>query len=121
MTVPDLVGENLGEAQDRYGEQFNIVEEENRDVNRPEGEILDQDPSDGRVDENAKISVTVASGDNKLPDVRGDSLEEARTKLESADFEVRLRIGRASQERAARSSARILKAATTRRPNSAPK
>lgn len=89
IQVPDLQGMTLAEADEQHGENFEISEDDQENSSRPENTILSQDPEPGvQREENSEIGVTVASGQNEVPDVGGESLDEARDTLEEAGFEV---------------------------------
>ncbi len=88
--VPTLVGltqdaatEALREAGLEVGEISPVPSDENRSV------VLRATPREGRtVPVKTKVALRVANGDNKVPDVVGDSEGEARSALEQAGFQV---------------------------------
>ena len=89
VNVPDLTGMTLEEARGEYP-GFDIVEGGTEDGTDEAGIVLDQSPSSGggQVDEGSEIEVTVASGQNEVPNVRGGAEEEAGQALSDKGFEV---------------------------------
>ena len=89
--VPALVGFSRAEAQAalaaaglKVGE---ITPEESPDT---KDTVLEVRPSEGRqVQRGAAVDLTVASGRNRVPDVRGRTASEARALLQDAGFRVR--------------------------------
>jgi serine/threonine-protein kinase len=85
VTVPDLVGDQLADAQqelERAG--LEVAEEEERDQ-APVGEVVDQEPPAGdEVDEGSTVTLVVSSGpvEVKVPGVVGLPREEAIERLE---------------------------------------
>ncbi|MDQ3430097.1 MAG: Stk1 family PASTA domain-containing Ser/Thr kinase, partial [Actinomycetota bacterium] len=91
VAVPDLVGKTLEEARADVGKDFELIEEGQTNSTDPAGTILEQDPPDGGdLKRDSEISVTVASGQNDVPNTRGDSRAEAEEALREAGFEVRV-------------------------------
>ncbi|CAN5708336.1 Stk1 family PASTA domain-containing Ser/Thr kinase [soil metagenome] len=89
IPVPNLEGKTLDEATEQHGENFDIAKDGEEDSRQAENTILSQDPEPGaQREENSEIGVTVASGQNEVPGVKGQSPAEARTTLEEAGFEV---------------------------------
>jgi eukaryotic-like serine/threonine-protein kinase len=94
VPAPDFRGITEKKARALADSQgITIVRTEQRDApeKRP-GEILEQDPAPGTLLQptNKEIRVVIAKGkeDVRIPDVVGKTLEEARTELENAGFEV---------------------------------
>ena len=88
--VPDLVGaSSASEAQRMAGGDFEIVEDDARvESKEPTGTILSQDPAAGEMSaEGSTISVDVSKGTN-VPNVRGQTRQEAVRVLEEADFQI---------------------------------
>ncbi|HEX2030948.1 MAG TPA: Stk1 family PASTA domain-containing Ser/Thr kinase [Actinomycetota bacterium] len=91
VTVPDVVGERLREAEDRLERAGFQVEVERRFNPAPRGEVLEQDPPAGRrVREGSTVTLTVSRGPRPeaVPEVVGLSQEEATAVLQEAGFEV---------------------------------
>jgi serine/threonine protein kinase len=88
--VPTLVGLSLDEARNalidanlQLGTVKQVPSEENRNT------VVKADPAEGStVPVNSKVNLEVASGENKVPNVRGKTAEEARSILEQAGFQV---------------------------------
>src|SRR5215218_279794 len=89
VEVPDLVGaSSVEEAQRIAGGDLEVVEGDGVESQEPIGTLVEQDPAAGETDvEGSTISVDVSEGVN-LPDVRGETREEAVRILQGAGFEV---------------------------------
>ena len=89
VEVPDLVGaSSIEDAQRIAGGDLEVVEGDGVESQEPIGTVVEQDPAAGETDvEGSTISVDVSEGVN-LPDVRGETREEAVRILEGAGFEV---------------------------------
>ena len=89
IAVPSLVGMNLDEAQDKFGDDFDIRVSERVDGEKPVGTITEQDPSSGKADKGSEISVTVVGTRvASVPGVVGSERAAAEQKLEDDGFEV---------------------------------
>ena len=94
VVVPSLVGLEYEKviADPEYTDQFEIVKEKEELSDEYEaGLICEQTPEEGKlVKEGYKIKVVVSSGLNKapVPDVSGETEDEARQILEDAGFTV---------------------------------
>jgi serine/threonine-protein kinase len=87
--VPSLVGMNLEEAKDKFGDDFDIQVSDSVDGEKPVGTITDQDPSTGKLEKRSEISVTVVGKRvASVPGVVGSERAAAEQKLENAGFEV---------------------------------
>ena len=89
VEIPNLVGaSSVEEAQRMAGGSFEVVEGDGVESQEPIGAVLSQDPAVGEMaGEGSTISVNVSTGAN-LPDVRGETRDEAVRSLERAGFEV---------------------------------
>jgi beta-lactam-binding protein with PASTA domain len=89
VAIPDLVGaSSVEEAQRMAGGNVEVVEGDGVESQEPIGTVLSQDPAAGEmVGEGSSISVNVSRGAS-LPDVRGETRDEAVRSLERAGFEV---------------------------------
>lgn len=93
-TVPNLIGENYNDIEDILedaGYELGIVKEVSSP--EPEGTILEQDPNAGTsADKGTAINVTVSDGKGKekgtVPSLTGMTLDQARSAIRSAGFEV---------------------------------
>ncbi|MGH8970621.1 MAG: PASTA domain-containing protein, partial [Actinomycetes bacterium] len=89
-TVPTLVGLSLDEATNELrendlelGTTERVPSDENRNV------VTRARPGEGStVPAGSKVNLEVASGSNTVPDVQGESEDEARRQLEQAGFNV---------------------------------
>ncbi|MEX2289202.1 MAG: Stk1 family PASTA domain-containing Ser/Thr kinase [Mycobacteriales bacterium] len=92
MTVVpvEVVGQSRDEAEVLLGERKLVVGDVvTRDGNIPEGTVLAISPQPGsQVAVQTKVTLTVASGNVQVPDVRGRSAEEAVAELQRAGFSV---------------------------------
>jgi len=89
VAVPSLVGMNLDEAKDKFGDDFDIQVADSVDGEKPVGTITDQDPSTGKAAKGSEISVTVVGKRvASVPGVVGSERTAAEQKLEDAGFEV---------------------------------
>lgn len=94
VTVPNVVGSDLATAQSRLQSEGFSVDTVARTSDRPEREVLGQDPEPGsKADEGSVVTLTVSDGPGRatVPDVEGQSEREATRRLEDAGFEVRRR------------------------------
>jgi serine/threonine-protein kinase len=97
LTVPDVVGEAQAAATETLeGEGFEVavVEEIAEDPNDPNiGRVTAQDPAQGSQepqDTTVTITVLLKPPPVKVPDVEGDTEDEARTKLDEENLEVKV-------------------------------
>src|SRR4028119_1141073 len=59
ISVPSLVGMDVEEAEEEFGDDFRIETTAEVEDERPVGTIVTQDPEDGEARENSTISVEV--------------------------------------------------------------
>ncbi len=92
--VPDIVGMQLKEAREKYNKDgFSIIATE-VDSDKPEGEILEQDPAEGTKKKKGeiKINVKVSKGDAKefkaVENYVDASVSEAEKHIKEAGFNV---------------------------------
>ena len=89
IDIPSLVGMNLDEAKDKFGDDFDIQVSDSVDGEKPVGTITDQDPSTGKAAKGSEISVTVVGKRvASVPGVVGSERTAAEQKLGDAGFEV---------------------------------
>ncbi|MDN5697631.1 MAG: Stk1 family PASTA domain-containing Ser/Thr kinase, partial [Rubrobacter sp.] len=88
--VPDLGGLTLDEARAQHGQDFSIAVSERRDSQQPEDTILQQSPGSGSEREQGSEVSVVVSGQQvvEVPDVVGESQEEAESLLSEDGFSV---------------------------------
>jgi eukaryotic-like serine/threonine-protein kinase len=87
--VPDLVGEQLADAEPQLEQAGFDVEVEKEEDEAPINEVLEQDPeADVEADEGSTVTLVVSDGpgEAKVPDVLGLSEEDAVRKLNKRDF-----------------------------------
>ena len=89
-SVPDLEGLTLEEARSQHGEDFSIAVSERRDSQQPENTILEQSPGAGSEQEQGSEVSVVVSGQQvvEVPDVVGESQQEAESLLSEDGFTV---------------------------------
>lgn len=93
-TIPNLIGKKYDDAEKilkKNGYKLGIVKEITS--KEPAGTILKQDPEGGvESDKGAKVNVTVSDGKGKekatVPTLTGKTLEQAKSAITSAGFEV---------------------------------
>jgi eukaryotic-like serine/threonine-protein kinase len=92
VTVPELVGRNVGEAQGQLGQLGLIADVEQVDSpDKPAGEVLDQDPKPGTgVEKNTHVKLKVSKGPalQVLPRVVDQPCQQAQQQLQQAGFQV---------------------------------
>jgi beta-lactam-binding protein with PASTA domain len=88
--VPDLLdARSIDEARAKAG-NFRVIEGGREDSREPKGAIIRQNPEPGeQAEEGSQISVTLSARQmTNLPNVEGETREEAERILEEAGFEV---------------------------------
>jgi eukaryotic-like serine/threonine-protein kinase len=89
ISVPSLVGMDVEEAEEEFGDDFKIETTAEVEDERPVGTITAQDPEDGEARENSTISVEVVETQvADVPDVVGEGRNAAENILRDAGFEV---------------------------------
>ena len=90
IPVPNLVGMDIDEANQEFGDDFEVETTGEIDGKRPVGTILNQDPQNGgEARENSAISVEVVGTQvADVPNVTGEDRSAAEEALRSAGFEV---------------------------------
>ena len=89
IEAPNLIGMQLSDVMN--ASSYQISENNNREFNDsiPQGEIIEQTPKPGEpMERGSVITVTVSLGAamRALPDVAGDTLQQARQAIEDAGF-----------------------------------
>lgn len=94
VTVPNVVGRDAEQAADRLRDRGLEVDFETRESDKvPENEVISQDPDPGtEVREGTTVNVVVSGGKGTLPvpDVVGDSQENAEQSLEALGFKTKV-------------------------------
>lgn len=86
--VPNVVGQDVTEATKTLEDAGFEVDTTEEDGPQEEGEVTEQSPSSGsEADEGSTVELTVASGQNTVPDVKGLTQNEAESELEEAGFD----------------------------------
>ncbi|MFI9610250.1 Stk1 family PASTA domain-containing Ser/Thr kinase [Streptomyces sp. NPDC052023] len=93
VDVPDVTGSDLGEAREQLQEAGLKVRVAAERINSEHeaGQVARQNPRpDGEAAEGDTVTLTLSKGPEmiEVPDVVGDSVDEARQKLQGAGFEV---------------------------------
>lgn len=93
IKVPSIVGVQVSEAQAQLKALGLTLRESRREPSerQPEGIILDLDPAPGEtVRENGSVYAVISSGSRfvQIPDLKGRSLDEARTLLNALDLRI---------------------------------
>lgn len=97
MKVPNLVGQTIQDAQTSLRNEsltFTVVEKAS---DKAKGTVIDTDPAaGGTVRQNFPVQLTVSAGSLfvAVPDLRGRSLDEARTILGAVDLDLAKDVGR---------------------------
>jgi serine/threonine-protein kinase len=90
VKIPDVEGETAEDAQKALEDLGLSVKVEKRDGRREAGTVQGTDPKPGKeVKVNSTVTLYVSRGNKTvLPDVVGDTRDEAVSRLENADFNV---------------------------------
>jgi serine/threonine-protein kinase len=91
VVVPDVVGQTLDEATKTLEDAGFEVSSTEADSPEDQDQVTKQSPAAGqKADDGGKIKLTVASGQNKVPDVTGLKTADARSQLKDAGFDVEI-------------------------------
>jgi eukaryotic-like serine/threonine-protein kinase len=94
VEVGNYVGQDETEARIRIEERglkADIVSEENVQV--PAGQVFEQDPLPGtkiEKDETVTLKVSLGKGQVRIPDVTGETLDDAQSRIRDADLDYRV-------------------------------
>ncbi len=90
--VPQVIGQSQGEAEAELGDaKLTVSNVVTRDVNLPEGQVLDVLPRPGsQVRAQSTVDLVVSSGKVQVPDLRGKTKDEAIAALQQLGFAVGL-------------------------------
>lgn len=99
-SVPELADLSLEEARERHGEDFDISVSDRRDSREQEDTILEQSPAPGGEREQGSELSVVISGQQvaEVPDVVGESQDDAEAALSQEGFEVSVETEESSSE-----------------------
>ncbi len=87
--IPQLVGQNIDEVMEMYETaEFSIEVEEYEFSDMEEDIIIEQEPSEGKLEGLEVIKVTVSKGRDigKMPDFEGDDIESVRKILDEGEY-----------------------------------
>jgi serine/threonine-protein kinase len=97
ITVPTVIGMQLGEAQGLLqGMGLKVVQEVVVDTTRPQGEVIEQNPPGGSgVERNATVTLKVSNNVNMvaMPNVVNARCPDARNALQGMGFQVQVEGG----------------------------
>lgn len=90
VSVPNLDGKTVEEAKQRLKQAgLELGSQNKQPSSEPEGTIIGSEPPGGeRVSRGTSVDVTVSGGGATVPNVLGDSVDQARSRLEGAGFVV---------------------------------
>ncbi len=89
IVVPDVVGQDVDAATKELEDAGFEVSTTEVSSSKPENEVTKQSPASGsKADDGSKIKLTVASGQNTVPDVTGLKESDATAQLQEAGFKV---------------------------------
>jgi eukaryotic-like serine/threonine-protein kinase len=101
VTVPELVGKQVGQAQDLLDKRGLESDVKRRADDAPPGQVFRQDPDQGAsVEEGATVTLFVSSGPGTatVPDLTNKTTEDARRALEEVGLAVGTPTQQASEE-----------------------
>jgi serine/threonine-protein kinase len=87
LTLPNLVGQNVNDAQQTLRGMGLVVQVEERDSNKPPGQVIEQNPPDGAgLEPGATVKLIVSKGPPQVlvPAVKGHPCQEAIAILQGA-------------------------------------
>ena len=89
-TVPPLIGLSRGDAEQALQDaNLKLGKVTSKESDKPQNEVLSTSKPEGStVPVGTTIDLVIASGSNKVPDVRGKNKDEATAILQEAGFEV---------------------------------
>ncbi|HET6213769.1 MAG TPA: Stk1 family PASTA domain-containing Ser/Thr kinase, partial [Micromonosporaceae bacterium] len=93
LTVPNVVGQNVNDAQQTLRGMGLVVQVEEQNSDKPQGQVIGQTPPDGSgVEPGATVKLTVSKGPQQIPmpGVKGRACAEAKTILEGAHLRVNI-------------------------------
>jgi serine/threonine-protein kinase len=96
LTLPDLVGQNIGTIQAWAGQNHINIQPTQVNSSQPQGTIVAQSPSPTTpVQPGQTVSVSVSNGPPmvSIPDVQGQSCQDAQQTLQQAGFQVQVQQG----------------------------
>ena len=92
VTVPDVIGQPPEEARAVLEEAGFEVLVQRKPSTKPQNRVFETNPAPGKkAPKGSTVRIYIPSETAQLPDVRGLTLEEARSTLEGAGFRVRTR------------------------------
>jgi serine/threonine-protein kinase len=91
VDVPDVVGLDIEDARAELSDRGLRADVKRVESDASEGEVTGQNPGEGtEVDEGSRVELTVSKGreEVEVPNVEGNTEEDARSELEDAGFTV---------------------------------
>ena len=99
-TVPNVVGLRESVAAERIRDRELEVSPRTGQSDRPAGVVFAQRPGAGtQLEEGQTVTIFISSGRRAVPDVTGLPLEQARSRLEDAGYEVEIKRRASSRPR----------------------
>jgi eukaryotic-like serine/threonine-protein kinase len=96
LALPDLVGQNIGTIQGWAGQNHINIQPTQVDSSQPQGNIVAQSPAPKTpVQPGQTVTVSVSNGPPMVPvpDVQGQSCQDAQQTLQQAGFQVQVQQG----------------------------
>ncbi|MGH2905519.1 MAG: PASTA domain-containing protein [Solirubrobacterales bacterium] len=92
VAVPNVVGQDLDAATKTLEAAGFKVSSTEKDGSDPKDQVMEQSPSaGGKADDGSTVKLTVASGQNEVPDVTGETESQATNDLEDEGFKVKVK------------------------------
>jgi len=90
VAVPNVVGLSLDEASQTLTDAgLKVGDTSPKPSSKDRNQVLKVDPAVGeQVADGSTVDLTFASGNNKVPDVTGDTVDQAQAELENAGFQL---------------------------------
>jgi beta-lactam-binding protein with PASTA domain/tRNA A-37 threonylcarbamoyl transferase component Bud32 len=93
LTLPNVVGQNVNDAQATLRGMGLVVQVEEQDSDKPQGQVIGQSPPDGSgLEPGASVKLTVSKGPPQVPvpAVKGHACQEAKQILEGAGLKANI-------------------------------
>jgi eukaryotic-like serine/threonine-protein kinase len=85
VKIINVVGDSFEEAKNNLEAQDLVVQRQDVDSSKPRNEVTDQDPkANTEVNKGTTVTLQVSKGNQiQMPDITGDTVEEAKAKLQA--------------------------------------